>query len=101
MTWHFSSRFVLLFPEGTRAVTLGEHVFLRGPSVEVPILLHETAHVRQFRIFGWVGFFARYFWSSITRGYSANPFEVEAREFAAANRREAWDHVLRVLECDP
>ena len=63
-------------------ITLGRTVFLADAVALAPaLLLHESAHVEQFgrgRAFP-----ARYVWESLRRGYSRNPFELEADAFAA------------------
>jgi hypothetical protein len=64
------------------AITLWGTVFL-APSVllEAELLLHEFRHVQQFEAS--VAFPLRYLWESATRGYFANRYEVDAREYAA------------------
>ncbi len=71
---------------GTRtvaAITLWHTVWL-GDRVhpDEELLLHEFCHVKQFET---VSIFPlRYVWESLRRGYLANRFEVEAREYAFA-----------------
>jgi hypothetical protein len=79
---HYSSRWLSLFPPETLAFTLGEHVFVRGPTLTEAELAHEFQHVRQFRKYGVIGFIARYFWYNVRGGYRENPIEKEARVFA-------------------
>ena len=64
-------------------ITVGRSVFL-GVGVPSPaeLLLHELAHVRQFEALS--VFPLRYWWDTLTRGYVANRYEVEARRFAAS-----------------
>ena len=63
-------------------ITVGQTVFLGlGAAVTAELLLHELAHVRQFEAFR--AFPLRYWWESARRGYLANRFEVDARQFAA------------------
>lgn len=61
-------------------ITLGKTVFLADHvRPESPLLLHELAHVRQFRRDK--RFPIRYLWESIRRGYTGNRYEVEADRF--------------------
>jgi len=61
-------------------ITLGKTVFLhRNVRPDSPLLLHELAHVRQFRQDK--TFPIRYLWESIRHGYTANRYEVEADQF--------------------
>lgn len=63
-------------------ITVGRTVFLgRGAAATAELLLHELAHVRQFEALR--AFPLRYWWESARRGYAANRFEVDARQFAA------------------
>jgi len=68
------------------AITLWRTVFL-SPTVllEAELLLHEFRHVQQFEAS--VTFPMRYLWESVTRGYFANRYEVDAREYAADRLR--------------
>ena len=47
------------------------------------LLLHELAHVRQWRTVKWFPW--RYMWESLLRGYASNPYEIEA-ELTARRR---------------
>jgi hypothetical protein len=49
--------------------------------------LHELRHVHQFAAVP--AFPVRYIWESLTRGYSANRFEVDACAFAARRLQDA------------
>ena len=49
---------------------------------EAELLLHEIRHVQQFQASA--SFPLRYVWESLTRGYHANRFEVDARRYASA-----------------
>lgn len=49
-------------------------------------LLHELAHVQQYRQHGILRFLLLYIWYSIRYGYSNNPFEVEARQKESETR---------------
>jgi Domain of unknown function (DUF4157) len=63
-------------------ITVGRTVFLgSSAAATAELLLHELAHVRQFEAFR--AFPIRYWWESARRGYTANRFEVDARQFAA------------------
>ena len=68
------------------AITLWRTVFL-SPSVALgaELLLHEFRHVQQFE--SSVTFPLRYLWESARRGYFANRFEVDAREYASRRLR--------------
>ena len=68
------------------AITLWRTVFL-SPSarVDAELLLHEFRHVQQFEAS--VTFPVRYLWESARRGYFANRYEVDAREYAAQRLR--------------
>lgn len=70
------------------AITLWQTVFLaRTAAVDLELLLHEFRHVQQFE--SSVSFPVRYLWESLRRGYFANRFEVDAREYAAQRLRRA------------
>jgi hypothetical protein len=69
----------VILPRRFIAITLGETVFTRLPSLTPAALRHERVHVEQWRRFGRIGFPLRYIWSHLKHGYHANPFEVEAR----------------------
>ena len=70
------------------AITLWRTVFL-APTVllEAELLLHEFRHVQQFEAS--VTFPLRYLLESARRGYFANCYEVDAREYAARRLRGA------------
>jgi hypothetical protein len=63
-------------------ITLGRTVWLApGVPLAPELLLHELRHVHQFeddRVFP-----LRYLWRSVRHGYSENPYEADARAFAA------------------
>ncbi|MBW8769411.1 MAG: hypothetical protein JF589_06645 [Gemmatimonadetes bacterium] len=64
-------------------ITLGRTIWLapRAP-LSPELLLHELRHVHQFasdRTFP-----LRYIWWSLRHGYSQNPYEADARQFAAS-----------------
>jgi Domain of unknown function (DUF4157) len=82
---HYESKIARWLPEGTAAFTFGEHVYVKGARASQELLLHEAAHVLQFRRYGKLGFLVRYVWYGLTVGYRWNPLEIEARTFA--NRR--------------
>jgi hypothetical protein len=64
-------------------ITLGRTVWLApGVSLAPELLLHELRHVHQFaedRAFP-----LRYVWGSLRHGYLRNPYEADARQFAAS-----------------
>lgn len=68
--------------ESAAAITLWRTVFI-APSIPIAaeLLLHEFRHVQQFEAS--LTFPFRYLWESVSRGYFANRFEVDAREYAA------------------
>ncbi|HKW08990.1 MAG TPA: hypothetical protein VJO33_01345 [Gemmatimonadaceae bacterium] len=70
------------------AITLWGTVFL-SPTVllDDELLLHEFRHVQQFE--SSATFPLRYLWESARRGYFANRFEVDARDYAARRLRGA------------
>lgn len=64
------------------AVTLGRTIFLApGTRLDAELLLHEFRHVEQFSDAR--SFPLRYIWQSLRRGYHANRYEVDARNYAA------------------
>ncbi|MGI8509756.1 MAG: hypothetical protein ACR2MQ_10560 [Gemmatimonadaceae bacterium] len=80
----------LLGQRGVAGITLGSAVFLANAErSSARLLLHEVAHVRQFRRDK--AFPIRYLWESICRGYTRNRYEVEADQFA---ERVLWSSTL-------
>ena len=70
-------------------ITLGRTVWLaKTASLEPELLLHEVRHVHQFATDPL--FPLRYIWRSLRFGYRNNPYEADARSFAA--RRLASAH---------
>jgi hypothetical protein len=68
------------------AITLWGTVFLAPSAALVAeLLLHEFRHVQQFEASA--TFPLRYLWESARRGYFANRFEVDAREYASRRLR--------------
>ena len=71
-------------------ITLWRTIWLaREDILEPELLLHELRHVHQFEqdpLFP-----LRYLWSSVRHGYTNNPYETDAREFA--ERRLAESHL--------
>jgi hypothetical protein len=63
-------------------ITLWRTIWLApGVRLDAELLLHELRHVHQFeddRVFP-----LRYLWRSVRHGYSENPYEADARAFAA------------------
>jgi hypothetical protein len=63
-------------------ITIGRTIWLApGAPLAPELLLHELRHVHQFaedRTFP-----LRYVWRSLRHGYSRNPYETDARQFAA------------------
>jgi hypothetical protein len=64
-------------------ITLGRTIWLApGVPFAPELLLHELRHVHQFasdRTFP-----LRYVWGSLRHGYTRNPYETDARDFAAS-----------------
>lgn len=68
------------------AITLRPWVFLApGVPTDAPLLLHELRHLQQFEASPL--FPIQYVWASLRHGYHANPYEVDARDFAARRVR--------------
>ena len=64
------------------AVTLGRTIYLAPKTrLDPELLLHEYRHVQQFA--ERKSFPLHYIWESLRRGYHANRFEADARDFAA------------------
>jgi hypothetical protein len=63
-------------------IALGRTVWLskRAP-LDPELLLHELRHVHQFE--GDRTFPLRYLWGTLRRGYTENPYEADARAYAA------------------
>ena len=79
-------------------IALGRTVWLApGTPWDPELLLHEARHVQQWAA-GWT-FPLRYILESLTRGYWANRFEVDARDFAA-QRLAGADHAGSPLAQD-
>lgn len=41
---------------------------------------HEMQHVYQIERTGWIKYYAKWLWYTMTKGYINNPYEIEARE---------------------
>jgi len=68
------------------AITLWGIVFVSPSTViDAELLLHEFRHVQQFEAS--LTFPMLYLWESARRGYFANRFEVDARQYAAQRLR--------------
>jgi hypothetical protein len=64
------------------AITLWRTIWLAGDAPLAPeLLLHELRHVHQFE--GDRAFPLRYLWRSVRHGYADNPYESDARAYAA------------------
>lgn len=64
------------------AITLWRTIWLARDAVLTPeLLLHELRHVHQFQ--GDRAFPLRYVWRSVRHGYADNPYESDARAYAA------------------
>lgn len=76
----------LLGQRSVAAITLWRTVWLGDTTRFDPeLLLHEARHVAQFESSR--AFPVLYLWESLRRGYHANRYEVDAREYAAARLR--------------
>jgi hypothetical protein len=63
-------------------ITLWHTIWLAEDADPAPeLLLHELRHVHQFE--GDRAFPLRYLWRSVRHGYSENPYEADARAYAA------------------
>ncbi len=64
-----------------RGMVLYPFMLFRDASDTVtdPLFRHEMEHVYQVRRMGWWTFYLKYLWL-LRKGYSAHPFEAEARE---------------------
>jgi hypothetical protein len=70
------------------AITLWHTVFAAPDAhLDAELLLHELRHVHQFQ--GSSAFPILYLWESLRRGYHDNPYEVQARAFAAHRVRDS------------
>ena len=64
-------------------ITLGRTIWLApGVPFAPELLLHELRHVHQFASDR--AFPLRYVWGSLRHGYTRNPYETDARDFAAS-----------------
>jgi hypothetical protein len=64
-------------------ITLGRTIWLAPNAPLAPeLLLHELRHVHQFAFDR--AFPLRYVWRSLRHGYAQNPYEADARQFAAS-----------------
>ena len=64
-------------------ITLGRTIWLAPNAALAPeLLLHELRHVHQFASDR--AFPLRYVWRSLRHGYAQNPYETDARQFAAS-----------------
>jgi hypothetical protein len=64
-------------------ITLWRTIWLaEGTPLEPELLLHELRHVDQFQ--GDRAFPLRYLWRSLRHGYTDNPYEADARAYAAS-----------------
>ncbi|CAN5870179.1 hypothetical protein BH11GEM2_BH11GEM2_06280 [soil metagenome] len=69
-------------------ITLWRTIWLaRDDQLSPELLLHELRHVHQFQ--GDALFPLRYLWYSVRRGYTNNPYEADARAYAAGRLTES------------
>ncbi|HEX6574691.1 MAG TPA: hypothetical protein VF042_06930 [Gemmatimonadaceae bacterium] len=72
---------LLLGQSTVAAITLGRTIFVAsGTRLHPELLLHEYRHVQQFAESK--TFPLHYIWESLRRGYHANRFEADARQYA-------------------
>jgi hypothetical protein len=72
----------LLGQRTVAAITLGRTIFLASATrLDPELLLHEFRHVQQFS--ERKSFPLHYIWESLRRGYHANRYEADAREYAS------------------
>ena len=92
-TWRVGGLFLriggwLLGRPTVSGITLWRTIWLSGPEVMHPeLLLHELRHVHQFEADPL--FPLRYLWCSVRHGYTSNPYEADAREYAAHRLAES------------
>ena len=68
------------------AITLRQWVFLApGVPKQASLLLHELRHLQQFEASPL--FPLQYVWATLRHGYHANPYEADARDYAAEQLR--------------
>ncbi len=70
-------------------ITLWRTIWLADDVMHAELLLHELRHVHQFQADAL--FPLRYLWCSLRHGYTNNPYEADARAYAA--RRLAESHL--------
>ncbi len=69
-------------------ITLWHTIWLAdGAGLDPELLLHELRHVHQFQ--GDRAFPLRYLWRSLRHGYGNNPYEADARAYAARRVADA------------
>jgi hypothetical protein len=92
----------LAIPARYRAITLGSGIYARpalsaASLADLELLLHELAHVRQYRRLGWLGFACAYGAGVATSGYRASPLETEARDFVSRHGTELRERLESLL----
>jgi hypothetical protein len=75
--------YLFLTRRGFGAITFGRVVVSAIP-VSAHLLMHESHHARQYEVLGPL-YLPIYLWLHATRGYAANPLELEAEACAAAS----------------
>lgn len=75
--WHPMAWFLRAMHAGGCAIPgriyiLAEYKHDRG------LLRHELAHIRQMQREGQLRYWVKYYWWMLTKGYAANPYEIEA-----------------------
>jgi hypothetical protein len=96
----------LAIPSRYRAITLGSGIYVRPELratrvADLELLLHELAHVRQYRRLGWLGFALSYGAGVARGGYRDNPLETEARELVRDHAESLRARHRELLAQDP
>jgi hypothetical protein len=84
----YNRKWVLKFaPRGEIrwAITLGQTTYYSVSDVGQSWMNHENCHKRQWAKEGVIKFAIKYLWYQITKGYTNNPYEIEARKAEKAN----------------
>ena len=63
---------------GTRGICLAPFLILVIDKSDKELVAHEKVHVKQYRKYGWLGFYPIYFYYQWKYGYRQNPLEKEA-----------------------
>lgn len=75
----FRSAWVRWMPPHVAAITIGQTIHVRGPTITATQLAHEITHVKQFASRGLFRGLCEYLLLSALYGYDHHPWEQEAR----------------------